>query len=111
MFDEDYDEGFKNMPMYDQLGKIIDSVSAAEVHNPTGRVKDYFRKFNPVTEVVTDDGDVFEISPLYAAKIRSSIMQVPTQSRLKLLKHIQTTEGLTEVLNFFYELEEKENVG
>jgi len=98
--EEEFDRGFVEMPMYDQLGKIIDSVSAAEVFKPDGRVKDYFRHFRPVNSVVTDDGFEVNVTVEQAAAVRKAILGVRTQNRLDVLKQIQYKDGLNIILNF-----------
>jgi len=52
--DDDEGEGYKQAPMYDQLGKILDSQG-----NP-----------KPVTTVTTDDGKVFKVTPDQARVVR-----------------------------------------
>lgn len=79
MTEQDYDPEFTGVPMWDQLGKILDSQG-----NPVER-----------NWVVTDDGVKFEnITPRRASLMRDAILQIAKPAvRLSMIKGIQTSEG------------------
>jgi hypothetical protein len=84
MTEVDYDPDFKEMPMWDQLGKIMDSEG-----NPIER-----------NWVKTDDGDVIEgVTTKEAAVMLETISNVHSSLRLDVLKYVQTTQGFNEALN------------
>ena len=87
----DFDPEFVSKPIMEQLGKILDSESAREVVDP--------KKFKPVNTVVTDDGHEIMVHPKEAKMIRDGILNLDAKRRLEILKKIQTTEGLTKVLD------------
>jgi len=81
-FAEVYDKGFSEMPMWDQLAKIVDSAG-----NPKER--DW---------VKTDDGDTITgISPAQATMMLESIANIKPLQRLEIIKMIQTTAGFNKV--------------
>lgn len=84
---------FKRESVYVQLGRIVDSTSAKEIYNPKGKVRDFFRRFNAITSITTDDGVEFEFTPNEAKHLREKIMVVPSNRRLEFLKYIQNSEG------------------
>ena len=86
MTEQDYDPEYKKLPMWDQLGKILDSQE-----NPF-----------PRNWVETDDGDkVVGISPKDAMDIRKVLILIEKPSvRKELLNSIQTTQGLNTVLKY-----------
>ena len=86
----DFDPEFKSVSIIEQLGKIIDSESAREVVDP--------ERFNAVDSVTTDDGDTIKVTAKEATTIREMIGNVDVRDRLEVLKQLQTTKGLTEVL-------------
>jgi len=87
----DFDPSFAQMPMLEQLGRIIDSAEVEDVVPA--------HKYNPVKSVVTDDGHEIAVHAKEAKVIRNMILDVPAKHRLDALKLIQTTEGLTKILN------------
>jgi uncharacterized Fe-S center protein len=87
----DFDPAFKNASMMEQLGKILDSESAREVVDPA--------KFKAVNTVITDDGHEIMVHPKEAKMIRDGIFNLDSPRRLEIIKQIQTTEGLTKVLD------------
>lgn len=89
---------YKQEPMYTQLAKVIDSVSAKEIFNPKGRVRDYFRHFNDYDRVITDDGDEFIMTPEMAKRIREAIINIDVRRRGEVLNYIQTSQGLREMM-------------
>lgn len=86
MTEQDYDPEYKKLPMWDQLGKILDSVD--------NKIPRYW--------VETDDGDKIEgISPKDAMDIRKVLILIEKPSvRKELLNSIQTTKGLNTVLKY-----------
>jgi hypothetical protein len=86
MTEQDYDPEYKKLPMWDQLGKILDSQE-----NPF-----------PRNWVETDDGDkIVGISPKDAMDIRKVLILIEKPSvRKELLNSIQTTQGLNTVLKY-----------
>ena len=84
MTDADFDPEYKKMPMWDQLGKILDSQS-----NPF-----------PRNWVETDDGDKIEgITPKDTMTIRTAMLMIEkTQERNVALHRIQKTDGFKRVL-------------
>jgi hypothetical protein len=82
--DSEEGKGFSKAPMFDQLGKILDSQG-----NP-----------NPVTSVVTDDGKEIEIDPKQAKALRMLLTidsdKVRPQIKDKFARDIQTSAGLTD---------------
>jgi hypothetical protein len=98
--DDDYSDvpGFKEKPMFDQLGKIIDSY---EMSQDGDDIK------NPLSTVKTDDGEEMEVSVGEARALKdmmemlSSARQGETKSaREKFLDSIQKSEGLHSMLEF-----------
>jgi hypothetical protein len=86
MTEQDYDPEYKKLPMWDQLGKILDSQE-----NPF-----------PRNWVETDDGDkIVGINPKDAMDIRKVLILIEKPSvRKELLNSIQTTQGLNTVLKY-----------
>ena len=78
--DDDEDVGFKQLSMFEQLGKILDSQG-----NP-----------NPVTTVTTDDGQTIEVSPQQARMLRmmATSENVKPNVRTQFIKDIQHSRGL-----------------
>ena len=98
--DDDYSDvpGFKEKPMFDQLGKIIDSY---EMSQDGDDIK------NPLSTVKTDDGEEIEVSVGEARALKdmmemlSSARQGEEKSaREKFLDSIQKSEGLHSMLEF-----------
>ena len=90
IFDDVFDTDFVEMSIWDQLGKIQDSDSAKEVVKPA--------KFKPVNSVVTDDGKEFVITPKEAAMIKDVLCGLRTAYRVRVLRDIQQSKGLTNLL-------------
>lgn len=98
--DDDYSDvpGFKEKPMFDQLGKIIDS---DEMSKDGDDIK------NPLNSVKTDDGEEVEVS-VGEAKALKDMMEMLSSARMgaeksareKFLDSIQTSEGLHSMLEF-----------
>ena len=94
--------GYKEMPMVDQLGKILDSDEASK---DAEAMK--IKKFNPVTSVKTDDGASVDVTPAEAEAVKKMINMLPSNRgadeqspREKFLDAIQTEKGLTNMLDF-----------
>lgn len=77
--------GFKNEPMYTQLGKVLDSQG-----NP-----------KPVNTVTTDDGKTFRVSPEQARILRmlATTDKVKPMVRDRFTKDIQTSHGLSDFVD------------
>ena len=100
MEDDDYavNPGYKEMPMFDQLGKIIDSDEMAkdgdDIKNPKGSVK-------------TDDGSEIEVSVGEAKAVRKMLNMLGSNRgaedkspREKFQDAIQQSEGLMNMIDF-----------
>ena len=100
MEDDDYADkpGYKEMPMFDQLGKIIDSDEMAkdgdDIKNPKGSVK-------------TDDGSEIEVSVEEAKAVRKMLNMLGSNRgaeekspREKFQDAIQQSEGLMNMIDF-----------
>jgi len=87
------DEGFKEKSILEQLNVVIDS----GLIDP---VKDKIKKFKPITSVVTDDGDKIKVTAAEALRIRETVIGIHPKDRLDVLKQLQTTKGMKEVLNY-----------
>jgi len=83
--DDDGGEGFKQAPMFDQLGKVLDSRGSPK----------------PVTTVTTDDGKEHKVSPQQAQTLRmfATTDKVKPMVRTKFIKDMQTTNGLIDFLD------------
>ena len=77
---DDEGEGFKQMAMFDQLGKILDSAN-----NP-----------KPVKTVKTDDGKEIEVTPEQARMLRlfATTDKVKPNVRTRFINDIQKSSGL-----------------
>lgn len=86
--DDDGGESYKQAPMYDQLGKVIDSQG-----NP-----------KPVTTVTTDDGKQHNVSADQARVIRMLMTtdKVKPMVRTQFQKDMQTSNGLVDFLDHDY---------
>ena len=88
--DDDYgdDKGYAQKPMYDQLGKVIDSAG-----NP-----------NPVDTVTTDDGKEFKVSADQARVIRMLMTtdKVKPMVRTQFQKDMQSSSTLADFLDMDY---------
>lgn len=78
--DDDGGPGFKGAPMFDQLGKIIDSRG-----NP-----------NPVKTVKTDDGEEIEVTPEQAQMLRRLLTAegMKPAMKMKFTKDLQHSDTL-----------------
>jgi len=90
IFDDEFDAEYINTPMWDQLGKIEDSESAGEVVKP--------KKFKPVNTVLTDDGVTLTVTPNESRKIKEILLSLRTPFRAKVLRDLQTSKGLKNML-------------
>lgn len=83
--DDDGGEGFKQAPMFDQLGKVLDSRGSPK----------------PVTTVTTDDGKEHKVSPQQAQALRmfATTEKVKPMVRTKFIKDMQTSNGLIDFLD------------
>jgi len=83
--DDDDSAGYSQKPMYDQLGKVLDSAG-----NP-----------NPVKTVTTDDGKELPVSVDQARIIRMLMTtdKVKPMVRTKFQKDMQTSAGLTDFID------------
>lgn len=86
--DDDEGESYKQAPMYDQLGKVLDSQG-----NP-----------NPVTTVTTDDGKQHKVSADQARVIRMLMTtdKVKPMVRTQFQKDMQQSGTLTDFLDMDY---------
>lgn len=89
-FDDEQDDaglgaGYRQEPMFDQLGKILDSQG-----NP-----------KPVDTVTTDDGKTFRVSPEQARVLRMIMTtdKVKPQVRTQFQKDIQTSQTLSDFVD------------
>ena len=98
--DDDYSDvpGYKEKPMFDQLGKIIDS---DEMSKDGDDIK------NPLSTVKTDDGEEVEVSVGEAKALKKMMEMLPSarmgdekSAREKFLDSIQTSEGLHSMIEF-----------
>ena len=98
--DDDYSEvpGYKEKPMFDQLGKIIDSYDMSQEGDD---IK------NPLSTVKTDDGEEIEVN-VGEARALKDMMEMLSSARMgqdksareKFLDAIQKSEGLHGMLEF-----------
>ena len=98
--DDDYSDvpGYKEKPMFDQLGKIIDSDDMS---------KDGDDIKNPLSTVKTDDGEEVEVSVGEAKALKRMMEMLPSarmgsekSAREKFLDTIQKSEGLHSMIEF-----------
>ena len=85
MTEQDYDPEFKGMPMWDQLGKILDSAE-----NPV-----------PRDWVKTDDGVVIDgISAIDAQNIRDLLLDIAKPAdRLHVIREMQESTFMNQLLS------------
>ena len=83
--DDDEGKGFSQAPMYDQLGKVLDSQG-----NP-----------NPVNTVTTDDGKQLKVSPDQARVLRMLMTtdKVKPMVRTQFQKDLQNSNTLADFLD------------
>lgn len=93
--DEDFDDeegeeepvnkGFSQSPMFDQLGKVLDSQDSPK----------------PVNTVTTDDGETFEVNQDQARALRllATTEKVKPDVKQEFLRDIQTSAGLSDYLD------------
>jgi len=91
---EDFDPGFIQDSMINQLNKVID---AGEIVPGVDLPEKKYKPFNVLT---TDEGDEFVVTIDEAKMIRDLVLGVPVKDRLDVLKQIQSTKGLTSVLEY-----------
>lgn len=86
--DDDEGEGYKQAPMYDQLGKVIDSQG-----NP-----------KPVNTVTTDDGKTLKVNADQARTIRMLMTtdKVKPQVRTQFQRDMQNSSSLVDFLDHDY---------
>ena len=86
--DDDEGEGYAQKPMYDQLGKVLDSRS-----NP-----------NPIKTVTTDDGKELKVTPDQARMIRMLMTteKVKPIVRTQFQKDVQNSKTLIDFLDMDY---------
>lgn len=86
--DDEGGPGFSEKPMYDQLGKVLDSRS-----NP-----------NPIRTVKTDDGKELKVTPDQARMIRMLMTteKVKPMVRTKFQKDVQNSKTLVDFLDMDY---------
>jgi hypothetical protein len=88
------DPDFKQTSMMEQFAKIVDGGSILPgIDLPE-------KKYNPINTVVTDDGDEFMISPKQAKAMLDIVGNIDVRDRLDALKQIQTTKGLTQLMDY-----------
>lgn len=78
----DWDEEFTAPPMYEQLGKVVDSTG-----NP-----------RPIDWVTTDDGYQVRVSAREAQLIMQSVQHVAVKKRVEYLRKIQNSAGLCDAI-------------
>tara|TARA_Y100000589_G_scaffold106645_1_gene101236 strand:+ start:543 stop:923 length:381 start_codon:yes stop_codon:yes gene_type:complete len=78
--EKDIGKGFSNDPMFDQMGKILDSRTSP----------------NPVTHVTTDDGEKIEVNAQQAHELRRLLRfeGMKPQVKLKFTKDLQQAKHL-----------------
>lgn len=81
----DLHEGFTQLPVMEQLGKIMDSESCREFVCPT--------KFNPFNTVTTDDGEEFKLNASQAERLMKFVANIRMPYRRNLMYNIQNSEG------------------
>lgn len=93
--DEDFDDeegeeepvnkGFSQSPMFDQLGKVLDSQDSPK----------------PVNTVTTDDGETFEVNQDQARALRllATTEKVKPDVKQEFLRDLQTSQGLSDYLD------------
>ena len=87
----EFDNGFVNDPVFEQLGKVIDSASLKEEAG---------KKYRPVNTVVTDDNTTFFVSSEEAFSIKKILLSFPAQVRGDVLKVAQSKEGFNILLKY-----------
>jgi hypothetical protein len=83
--DEPEDTGFTQTPMFDQLGKVLDSQEGN----------------NPINSVETDDGETFEVNADQARALRllGTTEKVKPDVKREFLRDIQSAAGLSDFLD------------
>ena len=86
--DDDEGKGYSQAPMYDQLGKVLDSRGSPK----------------PVTQVTTDDGQKHKVTPDQARTIRMLMTtdKVKPMVRTQFQKDMQTANALVDFLDHDY---------
>jgi uncharacterized Fe-S center protein len=98
-FGDDFDNEFVNVSMWDQLGKILDSSSASEVVDK--------KRFRAVNTVITDDGVTITVTAREAQKIKDVLLQLRTPARAQVIKTIQMSNGMNNMLKLIQKSLEK----
>jgi len=98
-FDDDFDNEFINLSMWDQLGKILDSTSASEVVD--------VKRFRAVNTVLTDDGVTITVTAREAQKIKDVLLCLKTPVRANVIKQLQMSLGMTNMLSMVQKALEK----
>jgi len=83
--DEPEDTGFNQAPMFDQLGKVLDSQESPK----------------PLNSVTTDDGETFEVNADQARALRllGTTEKVKPDVKREFLRDIQGSAGLSDFLD------------
>jgi hypothetical protein len=83
--EEPVNKGFSQSPMYDQLGKVLDSQDSPK----------------PVNTVITDDGETFEVNQDQARALRllATTEKVKPDVKQEFLRDLQTSQGLSDYLD------------
>ena len=78
--DKDIGRGFDKEPMFDQLGKILDTRSGDD----------------PLKHVMTDDGEKVEVNPMQAQELRKLLRYegMKPQIKLRFTKDLQMAKNL-----------------
>jgi|TARA_B110000977_G_C10689725_1_gene342998 hypothetical protein len=98
-FNDDFDNEFANVSMWDQLGKILDSKSASEVVD--------VKRFRAVNTVKTDDGVEMIVTAREAQKIKDVLLCLKTPVRATVIKQLQMSRGMTNMLSMVQKTLEK----
>ena len=99
-FNDDFDNEFANVSMWDQLGKILDSKSASEVVD--------VKRFRAVNTVKTDDGVTMTVTAREAQKIKDVLLCLKTPVRATVIKQLQMSRGMTNMLSMVQKTLEKQ---
>lgn len=100
LYDENgYEPEFEQMPVWDQLGIILDSYSASEVVDADRHTQH--------TRIITDDNIEFNVTPTQAIMIRKILIDVPVQRRREMFRDLQSAKGFTIIFKAACILEKK----
>jgi len=98
-FNDDFDNEFANVSMWDQLGKILDSASASEVVDK--------KRFRAVNTVTTGDGIEMIVTAREAQKIKDVLLCLKTPVRANVIKQLQMSRGMRNMLGMVQKTLEK----